>query len=138
MLTFKLDIVSQTKMLFTGSVKSVAVDAAFGQIGIRYGHAPLLTKLKPGLIKFLGKDDVESSFYISGGILEIQPYVTTILADDACNVSALNEQAVLKAKAKAEELMNSADKENRKKIKEEINEAIAKLKIIRSIYNKEL
>jgi F-type H+-transporting ATPase subunit epsilon len=136
MITFNLDIVSQTKMLFTGSVKSVVVDAAYGQIGIRYGHAPLLTKLKPGTVNFFDKNDKEHSFYLSGGILEIQPYITTILADDACNVSALNEKSILEAKAKAEKLMQSGSDFNEKKVKEEINEAIAKLRIIRSHSNK--
>ena len=82
-----------------------------GQLGIRHGHAPLLTLIKPGRVSFVLQDDSESMIYISGGILEVQPETVTVLADTAIRADDIDETKVAEAVRQAQEKIsnNSGD-----------------------------
>jgi F-type H+-transporting ATPase subunit epsilon len=106
-------------------------------MGIQYGHAPLLTKLKPGAVKVVVDDSHKEYFYISGGMLEIQPNCVTILADMAERADDLDEQAVLRAQKRAQELINNASKDA-SKVQLELARAVAQLKVIQELRNKDV
>ena len=108
-ITMHLDIVSAEKEVFSGVVQFVVVTAMLGEVGIKPGHAPLLTMLKPGEIRVTLEHGQEEVYYVSGGMLEVQPYYTTILADTVERADSLDEAAALAAKQKAEEAMQNRD-----------------------------
>lgn len=120
-ITIHLDIVSAEAEIFSGLAAAVNVTGAEGEIGIMPGHAPLLTALKPGLIRVELQDGNEEVFYISGGMLEVQPELVTVLADTAVRASDLDEAAAMEAKERAEKLL--ADKQ----AKIEYSQALAEL-----------
>jgi len=108
-ITMHLDIVSAEKEVFSGVVQFVVVTAMLGEVGIKPGHAPLLTILKPGEIRLTLEHGQEEVYYVSGGMLEVQPYYTTILADTVERADSLDEAAALAAKQKAEETMQNRE-----------------------------
>lgn len=101
-----LDIVSAESSIFQGKVKHVTVTGSLGELGIHPGHTPLLTALKPGQILATLEDGREDIFYMSGGMLEVQPTVVTVLADTAHRAADLDEVAAEAAKARAEKLLS--------------------------------
>ncbi|MEQ1528345.1 MAG: F0F1 ATP synthase subunit epsilon [Methylococcales bacterium] len=107
-MTIQVDIVSAEKEIFSGLVEMVFAPAELGEVGISPRHAPLITKLKPGEVRVKVDDKESHPFYISGGILEVQPHLVTILADTAIRAKDIDEAAALEAKARAEEAL--ADK----------------------------
>ena len=104
-MTVHVDIVSAEESIYSGLVEAVIASAQEGEVGIYPRHAPLLTRLKAGEVRLL-KDGKEEQFYISGGILEVQPHIVTILADTALRADDVNEAAALEAKAAAEKALN--------------------------------
>ncbi|HBX59626.1 MULTISPECIES: F0F1 ATP synthase subunit epsilon [unclassified Methylophaga] len=104
-MTIHVDIVSAEESIYSGLVEAVIASAQEGEVGIYPRHAPLLTRLKAGEVRLL-KDGKEEQFYISGGILEVQPHIVTILADTALRADDVNEAAALEAKAAAEKALN--------------------------------
>lgn len=104
-ITTHLDIVSAEQEIFSGVVEMVVATAELGEIGITPGHAPLLTILKPGEIRVTHQGGRQEVYYVSGGMLEVQPYYVTVLADAVERAENLDEAAALAAKAKAEEAM---------------------------------
>lgn len=100
-----LDIVSAEEHIFSGLVEMVVVTGASGELGILPRHAPLLTAIKPGQIRITRQRGVEEVFYVSGGILEVQPDKITILADTAVRAVHLDEAQALAAKKRAEQLL---------------------------------
>ncbi len=102
-ITFHLDVVSAEGMLFSGRVESVQVSGSEGELGIRHGHAPLLTAIKPGLVRLIKLHGAEEVLYISGGMLEVQPETVTVLADTAIRAADLDEAKAQEAKRAAEE-----------------------------------
>lgn len=105
MTTIQLDIVSAEASIFHGDVCFVSVTGSVGELGIYPGHAPLLTALKPGLIHAVLHNKKEEVFYMSSGMLEVQPNMVSILADTALRADDLDEAAVLAAKAQAERIV---------------------------------
>ena len=105
MKTIQLDIVSAEGSIFHGEVRFLSVTGASGELGIYPNHSPLLTSLKPGQIHVILKDGGEDVFYMSGGMLEIQPNTVSILADTALRADDLDEAAVLAAKRQAEKVI---------------------------------
>jgi F-type H+-transporting ATPase subunit epsilon len=101
--TMHLDIVSAEREILSGVVEMVVASGDLGEIGIVPGHAPLLTLLKPGDIRVTLAGGQQEIYYVSGGMLEIQPYYVSILADTAERADNLDEAAALAAKARAEE-----------------------------------
>lgn len=100
---FELTVVSAERKIFEGAVTSVRVSGIDGELGVYAGHTPLLTAIKPGMVKFTLADGKEEFIYVSGGFLEVQPTVVTVLADTAIRGDELDEQRILEAKRKAEE-----------------------------------
>jgi len=107
-MTVHVDIVSAEKEIFSGSAEMIFAPAELGEVGISPRHAPLITKLNPGEVRVKVSDNESYPFYISGGLLEVQPHLVTILADTAIRAKDIDEAAALDAKAKAEEAL--ADK----------------------------
>ncbi|MDH2924744.1 ATP synthase F1 subcomplex epsilon subunit [Nicoletella semolina] len=103
---FQLVVVSAENKIFDGQVKSIRVSGIDGELGVYAGHTPLLTAIKPGMVKFTLADDKEEFIYVSGGFLEVQPKTVTVLADTAIRGDELDEQRILAAKRQAEETLS--------------------------------
>lgn len=100
-ISFHLDVISGVGSLYSGSVKSVRVTGSEGEMGIRYGHAPLLTTIKTGMVSLIDSQDKEDQIYLAGGVLEVQTDSVTILADTALRADDIDE-------AKAQEAIKNA------------------------------
>ncbi|WP_118815592.1 F0F1 ATP synthase subunit epsilon [Haemophilus haemolyticus] len=103
MATFNLTIVSAERKIFEGEVKQIQATGVEGELGILPGHTPLLTAIKPGIVKFTLQDENEEVIYVSGGFLEVQPNIVTVLADVAIRGSELDADRIREAKRKAED-----------------------------------
>lgn len=108
MATLKVDIVSAEGNIHNGEAAMVFAPAQEGEVGIAPRHAPLLTRLKPGEVRVKAADGSEQQFFVSGGILEVQPNLVTVLADTALRAKDADEAAALEAKRRAEEAMSNA------------------------------
>ncbi|MEQ9488964.1 MAG: F0F1 ATP synthase subunit epsilon [Alphaproteobacteria bacterium] len=108
MATIQVDIVSAEGEIHSGDASMVFVPASMGELGIAPRHAPLLTTLKPGEVRVEDTDGKAHFFYITGGMLEIQPHLVTVLADTALRGEQLDEAAALKAQQDAEESLKGA------------------------------
>lgn len=105
-MTLHVDIVSAEKLLYSGTAEVVIAPGMRGELGIYPRHTPLLTTLKPGSVRIKVPDQAEEELvYVSGGILEVQPNVVTILSDSAVRGADLDEAKALEAKRAAEEAM---------------------------------
>jgi F-type H+-transporting ATPase subunit epsilon len=107
-MTVHVDIVSAEREIFSGLAEMVFAPAELGEVGISPRHAPLITKLRPGEVRVKVNDKESYPFYVSGGMLEVQPHLVTILADTAIRAKDIDEAAALEAKVRAEEAL--ADK----------------------------
>ncbi len=108
--TIRCDIVSAEEEIFHGVVTMVIATGEMGELGIAPRHAPLITRLKPGQVRVILESGEEQAFYVSGGILEVQPQVVTVLADTAIRAKDLDETAARHAKEEAERaLANRGD-----------------------------
>ena len=103
--TIRCDIVSAEQEIFHGEVQMVVATGEMGELGIAPRHAPLITRLKPGQIRVTLANGEEQLFYVSGGILEVQPQVVTVLADTAIRGGDLDESKAQAAKAEAERIL---------------------------------
>ena len=105
-MTLHVDIVSAEAAIYSGLAEFVVVPAEMGEVGIYPRHAPMLTLIKPGSVRIKSPDkEAEDLIYVSGGILEVQPGVVTILSDTAIRGADLDEARVIEAKRAAEEAM---------------------------------
>jgi F-type H+-transporting ATPase subunit epsilon len=105
--TMQLDIVSAEGEIFSGKVDRFFAQAANGEVGILPHHTQFITTLKPGEVRVMSGDEV-NYYYVSGGVLEIQPDVATVLADTAIRAKDLDEAAAQEAMARAQEAMDNA------------------------------
>ena len=130
----KLEIVSAEEQLFSEEVEMVYAPAEMGEVGISPKHTPLITKLKPGDVRAQINKDEMKTFYVSGGILEIQPNEVTILSDTALREDDLDEERALEAERLAQEAMkNSANEVDATKAKSELLQAAAQLRLIKKL-----
>jgi F-type H+-transporting ATPase subunit epsilon len=133
---FHVDIVSAEREIFSGDAEMVFAPAEMGELGITPRHAPLLTRLKPGTVRVQHGGE-ESVFYVSGGILEIQPHMVTVLSDTAMRAKDIDEAAAQDAKRRAEEaLANQTGDLDVARAQAELLEAVARLKAIEQIRKK--
>lgn len=133
-ITTQLDIVSAEKEIFSGLVEMVVASADFGEIGIIPGHAPLLTLLRPGEIRITLPGGAKELFYVSGGMLEVQPHQVTVLADAAERADDINEAAALAAKARAEEaIANKNSTIDYSLASAELTRALAQIRILQKL-----
>lgn len=100
--TIHCDIVSAESEIYSGDATMVIVPGEQGDLGVTPKHAPLLTRLRAGEVRVQTPDGGEEHFYVSGGLLEIQPHVVTVLSDTASRAADVDEAAALEAKAAAE------------------------------------
>ncbi|MGD8908158.1 MAG: F0F1 ATP synthase subunit epsilon [Chromatiales bacterium] len=134
-MTIHVDIVSAEGEIFSGLAEMVYAPAVMGEVGIAPRHTPLVTQLKPGEVRV----EIESGkgmqhFYVSGGILEVQPHVVTVLADTAIRAADLDEAAAQEAKRRAEDAMvNRTSEFEYAKAQAELAEAAAQLRAIERI-----
>lgn len=104
-MTIHVDIVSAEKEIWSGPATMVFAPGEMGELGIAPRHTALLTRLKPGEVRVRDDHDNEETYFISGGVLEVQPHVVTVLADTAIRADDLDEAAAIKAKERAEAAM---------------------------------
>ncbi|QGM79925.1 F0F1 ATP synthase subunit epsilon [Otariodibacter oris] len=123
---FELTVVSAENEIFSGQVTSVRVSGIDGELGVYAGHTPLLTAIKPGMVKYNLADGKEEFIYVSGGFLEVQPTVVTVLADTAIRGEELDEQRILAAKRKAEDTLG---KTSNAELTAKLAREIAKLRV---------
>ena len=121
MSAIRLEIVSAETAIFSGEATMVVAPGKDGDLGIAPKHTPLLTTLRPGEIEVHKEGEDKEYIYVTGGILEVQPHMVTILADSATHSDELDEEAALEAKNQAEQALKGADK------KEDLEQAQAQL-----------
>ncbi|VAW87890.1 ATP synthase epsilon chain [hydrothermal vent metagenome] len=132
-MTIHVDIVSAESEIFSGTAEMVFAPGVMGELGILPRHAPLLTQLKPGEVR-VKNGDSEESFYVSGGMLEVQPHVVTVLSDTALRAKDIDEAAALEAKQKAEDALQDKTSEfEYAKAQSELAEAVAQLQAIKKL-----
>ncbi|GAC1371741.1 MAG: F0F1 ATP synthase subunit epsilon [Aquirhabdus sp.] len=105
MATLHCDVVSVSGSIFSGDIQMLIADGVAGQMGILPGHTPLVTLLKPSTLRVQNADGQEEQIYVSGGVLEVQPHVVTVLADTAIRAVNLDEAKILEARQQAENLL---------------------------------
>jgi len=130
-MTIHVDIVSAEEQIYSGLAEMVVAPAEEGDVGIAARHAPLLTRLKPGEVRVKVDDRETLPFFVSGGILEVQPHVVSILADQALRARDLDEAAALQAKHRAEEaLKNRSGNLDLAKVQRELLAAVEQLRVL--------
>ncbi|MEE8156797.1 MAG: F0F1 ATP synthase subunit epsilon [Gammaproteobacteria bacterium] len=132
--TIHVDIVSAEGEIYSGDASMVFAPAEMGEIGVAPRHAPLLTGLKPGEVRVQTPDGEEFFFYVSGGTIEVQPHLITVLADTALRARDIDEAAALQAKQRAEEALADRDELiDLARAQAELAEAVAQLKTIEKL-----
>jgi F-type H+-transporting ATPase subunit epsilon len=133
-MTFHVDIVSAEASLFSGNCEFVAVPGEMGEMGIYPRHAPLLTRIKPGAVRIKKESGEEELIYVSSGIVEVQPFVVTILSDTAIRGQDLDESKAVEAKRAAEEAMRERSSAmDYAKAQAELAQAVAQLAAIQKL-----
>ena len=133
-MTMHVDIVSAEEEIFSGTATFLVAPAVGGEVGVAPRHTPLLSPLKAGEVKITLQDGEEQSIFVSGGMLEIQPHVVTILADTAIRAKDLDEAAAVAAKERAEAaLQDKAGEIDYAQAQIELAEAVAQLHTIQSV-----
>ncbi len=136
-ISFHLDVVSAEAELFSGLVEKLFVSGIMGDLEVLNGHAPLLTSLKPGPVWIVKQNGQEEIFYISGGMLEVQPKTTTILADTAIRAKDVDESQALEAKARAEKILAGHTRDfDYAEAQTQLAEAIAQLRALKKLREK--
>jgi F-type H+-transporting ATPase subunit epsilon len=130
-MTIHVDIVSPEESIFSGAASMVFAPAYLGEVGITPRHAPLLARLKPGEVRVQTPEGTEEYYYISGGLLEVQPHMVTVLADTAVRARDLDEAAATEARKRAEARLSEKREEMDLAIVEaQLSEAVAKLRVL--------
>ena len=136
-MTVHCDIVSAEREIFSGLVEMVIAAGSEGDVGLAYGHAPLLTALQPGPVRVIKQGGEEEVFYVSGGYLEIQPHLVSILADTALRADDMDEAAALEAKREAEQALNNQSGDfDYTRAATQLAEAAARLRTIQAMRRK--
>lgn len=133
--TMQVDIVSAEAEIFSGEATMLIASAELGEVGIAPGHTPLITRIRPGEIRVQQPEGGEElDIYVSGGILEVQPYVVTVLADTALRAEDIDEAAAQKAKEEAEAALAGKSGEiDYSVVQQQLAEASAQLQLIKKI-----
>ncbi len=133
-MTVHCDIVSAEEALFSGVVEMVVATGQLGELGITYGHTPLLTALKPGPVRLIKQHGEEEVFYLSGGYLEVQPNTITILADTAQRAHDIDEAAAVEARKQAEiDMKNQSSEVDYSRAAARLVEATARLRTVEEL-----
>lgn len=130
-MTMHVDIVSAEEKIFSGLAELIVAPAEEGDVGIAARHAPLLTRLRAGEVRVIIDHDQTLPFFVSGGLLEVQPHVVSVLADRAVRAKDIDEAAAVEAKRRAEEtLSDHSGKLDYAKAQLELIEAVAQLRTL--------
>ncbi len=133
-MTVHCDIVSAEQEIFSGLVEMVIAAGIEGDLGVAYGHAPLLSGLQPGPIRVIKQNGEEEVFYVSGGYIEVQPYLVSVLADTALRAGDMDEAAALETKREAEQALSNQNSElDYSRASAQLAEAAARLRTIQAI-----
>ena len=136
-MTIHCDIVSAEEQIFSGLVEMLVATGDMGELGVTYGHAPLLTSLKPGPIRVVAQHGEEQIYYVSGGFLEVQPGVISVLADTAIRATDVDEAAAEEARKHAEHtLANQSGDFDYGRASAQLAEAAAQLATLRKMRNR--
>lgn len=136
-MTIHCDIVSAEEEIFSGLVEMLVATGDVGELGVGYGHAPLLTSLIPGPVRVVTQSGDEEVFYVSGGFLEIQPGIVSILADTAIRADDVDEAAAEEARKEAEQaLANQTGEFDYGRASAQLAEAAAQLATLRKMKNR--
>ncbi len=136
-MTVHVDIVSAEAEIFSGTATMVHASGEMGDLGILPRHTPLLTKLKPGEIRVERPDGEEEQYYVSGGMLEIQPHCITVLADTAIRAKDLDEAQAKQAKERAEQALRDNQGDiDLAQAERELAQAVAQLQAIQKLRRK--
>jgi len=132
--TIHVDVVSAERELFSGEATMVFAPASQGEVGIAPSHSPLLTSLNAGDVRVQTPDGEEEIIYVSGGMLEVQPHLVTVLSDTAVRAEDLDEEAALRAKEEAERALadRKADMDEAR-ARAELAQAAAQLATLRKL-----
>lgn len=132
-MTLHVDIVSAEKEIYSGAAEMVFAPLVTGEVGILPRHTPLIARMKPGEVRVRTASE-ELSFYVSGGMLEVQPHVVTVLADTALRAKDIDEAAALKAKERAEDaLKNRQASVDYAHAQAELAQAVAQLRTLQKL-----
>lgn len=134
--SLRVEIVSAENEIWSGDASLVSASAQMGEVGIAPGHTPFITRIKPGEVRVKPTDDSdELDIYVSGGIMEVQPYVVTIMADTALRVDELDEAAAQKSKEEAEAALAGAKpgEIDYQAVQTQLAEASAQLQLIKKL-----
>ncbi len=133
-MTLHIDIVSAEEEIYSGTASVVYAPAQMGEVGIYPRHAPLLAQLKPGEVRVETPDGEELVFFVSGGLLEVQPHVVTILSDTAIRAKDLDEAQALESEKRAREAMQGATSDMEfARAKAELAQQLAQLSAIKRL-----
>jgi len=136
-MTLHVDIVSAEAEIFSGPATMVFAPAEMGEVGIAPRHSPLLARLKPGVVRIQTQEGEERSFFVSGGMLEIQPHVVTVLADTVIRAHDLDEAQALEAKERAEKMLGDKQADvDYAKAQAELAQSMAQLQAIQKLREK--
>lgn len=136
-MTVHCDVVSAEEKIYSGLVEMLIATGAEGELGIKPGHAPLLTSLEPGPVRVIKQGGEEEILYVSGGYLEVQPSVVTLLADTAVRAKDVDEAAALEAQREAEKaLSNKTGEFEYSRAAAELAEAVAQLRTLQKLRKK--
>ncbi len=136
-MTIHCDIVSAEESIYSGLVETLVATGEMGELGIGYGHAPLLTELRPGPVRIVTQKGEEEVYYVSGGFLEVQPGVVSILADTALRADDVDEAAAESARREAEHaLANQTGDFDYGRASAQLAEAAAQLATLRKMRNR--
>ncbi|MDP5053087.1 MAG: F0F1 ATP synthase subunit epsilon [Congregibacter sp.] len=136
-MTIHCDIVSAEEAIFSGLVESLVATGEVGELGVNYGHAPLLSALVPGPVRITLQNGEEQVYYVSGGYLEVQPGVVSILADTAIRAADVDEAAAEDARREAEQaIANQTGDFDYGRASSQLAEAAAQLATLRKLRNR--
>ena len=136
-MTIHCDIVSAEEEIFSGLVEMLVATGGEGELGVGYGHAPLLTNLLPGPVRIVTQEGDEEVYYVSGGFLEVQPGIVSILADTAIRAHDVDEASAEEARKEAEHaLANQSGDFDYGRASSQLAEAAAQLATLRKMRNR--
>lgn len=129
-----VDVVSAEGQIYSGSAVMVFAAAEEGEVGIAPRHAPLLTRMRPGQVRVRPEEGEEESFFVSGGVLEVQPHLVTVLADTVERAADIDEAEAEKVKQRAEEALAQADdRVDLARAQAELAEAATRLSLVKKL-----
>ncbi len=133
-MTMHVDIVSAESEIFSGTAEMVLAPAVMGEVGIMPRHTQMLTPLKPGEVRVTREGGEQEYYYVSGGIMEVQPHVVTVLSDTAVRAADLDEAAALEARNHAEQtLKDRGSSMDYARAEAELAQALAQIRMIQKV-----